>query len=62
MAFSLSCNSGGAWKIESATFFGRRLLLATQRRPSFPSFKSQSMNIEHGRRPGGIFAGSGATT
>ena len=27
LTFSLSCNSDGAWKIESATFSGRHLLL-----------------------------------
>ena len=61
MTSSFLCNSGGAWKIESATFLGGHLLLTTLRRPSFPSFKPQSVNIEHERHPDGISAGSGAT-
>ena len=61
MTFSLSCNLGVAWKIESATFSGRHLLLATLRRPSSQSFKLQSMNIENEKHPGGIFPGRGAT-
>jgi hypothetical protein len=52
---------GVAWKIESATFSGRHLLLATLRRPSSQSFKLQSMNIENEKHPGGIFPGRGAT-
>ena len=41
----ISCNSGGAWKIESATFSGWHLLLTTLPRLSCQSFKPQSMNI-----------------